>query len=246
VAGKRGFYLGATQKIFSDVDLFLAPSRFLRDRYISCGIPGQKIVFARYGLKHFTRLPHRHTNGRPAFGYIGALHRHKGVEVLLEAFKGLGDRADLHIFGSAFGSPISESYWRRISEERPAGVTFHGAYDNTRIGEILAGLDAVIVPSIWYENSPLTIQEAFIAGVPVVTSDRGGMAELVRDGIDGLHFRLGDAGDLHQKLEQLISAPARLEELAKNVPVVPRIEEQAAELRERYRTLLTTGAEHAP
>jgi len=241
VAGKRAFYFDATRRIFSDVDLFLAPSMFLRDRYISCGIPEQKIVFARYGLRHFTRLPRRNTSGRPAFGYIGALHRHKGVEVLLEAFKGLGDRADLHVFGSAFGSPISESYWRRISEEGQRGVTFHGAYDNSRIGEILAGLDAVIVPSIWYENSPLTIQEAFIGGVPVVASDRGGMAELVRDGIDGLHFRLGDAGDLHQKLEQLISTPAKLEELASNVPVVPRIEEQAAEVREWYRTLATSA-----
>ena len=246
VAHKREFYLRATRKIFSDVDLFLSPSQFLRDRYVSCGIPEEKIVWARYGLAHFTRLPHRSPEGRLAFGYIGAFHRHKGVEVLIEAFKGLGDRADLHIFGSAFGSPISESYWRRISAERPAGVTFHGSYDNTRIGEILAGLDAVIVPSVWYENSPLTIQEAFIAGVPVVTSDRGGMAELVRDGIDGLHFRLGDSADLREKLLDLLENPAKLMGLRNGIPGVPRIEDEAAGLRERYSRLLTTEAASAP
>lgn len=238
VARKREFYLRATRRIFSDVDLFLAPSVFLRDRYVSCGIPPEKIVFARYGLVHFARLPHRTANERVVFGYIGALHRHKGIEVLLAAFKGLGDRADLHIFGSAFGSPISESYWRRISEERPAGVTFHGAYDNKRIGEILAGLDAVIVPSLWYENSPLTIQEAFIGGVPVVTSDRGGMAELVRDGIDGLHFRLGDPADLRGKLTLLVDRPEVLEQLRANVPAVPDIEVQAADVRKRYEQLV--------
>jgi glycosyltransferase involved in cell wall biosynthesis len=235
---KKAFYFAATRRIFSDTDLLLAPSEFLRNRYISCGLPAGKIVFARYGLRHFARQPRRKTGDRVAFGYIGALHGHKGLDVLLAGFQGLAERADLHIFGSAFGSPISESYWRRINEERPAGVIFHGAYDNDRIGEILAGLDAVIVPSVWYENSPLTIQEAFIGGVPVVTSDRGGMAELVRDGVDGLLFKLGDSGDLRAKLGFLVDRPDVLEQLRASVPAVPDIEEQAADVRKRYEQLL--------
>jgi glycosyltransferase involved in cell wall biosynthesis len=242
VTRKRGFFLTQTQRIFRDVHLFLAPSEFLRQRYVSCGVPPEKITHARYGMRRFPRADREGTSGRISFGYIGALHAHKGVELLLEAFRGLGDRADLHIHGSAFGSPISESYWRRIHDQHATSVVFHGAYDNQRIGAILASLDVVVVPSLWYENSPLTIQESFIAGVPVITADRGGMAELVRDGIDGLHFRLGDVDDLRQKLVEVIEHPDVLVRFRSNIPDVPDIDRQAAGVRSRYEALLSSGS----
>jgi glycosyltransferase involved in cell wall biosynthesis len=159
--------------------------------------------------------------------------------VLLQAFEGLGDRASLHLYGATFGSPVSENYWQSALERyKCSGVFVHGDYENTRIGEILAGLDVVVVPSIWYENSPLTIQEAFIAGVPVITSDQGGMAELVRDGVDGLHFTLGDPKDLRRKMESLIESPCRVDELRGKIPDVPPIETQVAVLKGYYEKLL--------
>lgn len=234
VEAKKAFYLRQTRKIFTGVDLFIAPSEYLRQRYIACGLPEKKILFLRNGMRHFERSPRRSEGRGVKFGYIGALHAHKGVEVLLNAFRGLGARASLHIYGSAFGSPISENHWRRISGETSQGVVFHGPYDNSRIGEILAGFDVVVVPSVWFENSPLTIQEAFIAGVPVVTSNQGGMAELVRDGVDGLHFRLGDAENLRSQMERLIEDPTLLDDLRSNIPSVPGIEGQVAVVRRLY------------
>jgi glycosyltransferase involved in cell wall biosynthesis len=239
VSRKRDFFLTQTRRIFRDVDLFLAPSEFLRQRYLSCGLAPEKLVFLRNGMRSFPRAARDRATGRIAFGYIGALHAQKGVELLLEAFRGLGDRADLHIHGSAFGSPVSESYWHRIHERHAGSVVFHGPYNNQRIGEILASLDVVVVPSLWYENSPLTIQEAFIGGVPVITADRGGMAELVRDGIDGLHFRLGDVADLRDKLQYVIDHPDVLARLRSNIPNVPDIDRQAADVRARYEALLS-------
>ena len=237
IARKRDFYFRQTRRIFQDVDLFLAPSEFLRQRYVSCGIPAEKIYHVRYGMRHFERLAHIPSDGPLRFGYIGALHAHKGLEVLLQAFEGLGDRARLHIYGSTFGSPISENHWRRISHQENSGVVVHGAYQNDKIGEILATLDAVIVPSVWFENSPLTIQEAFIGGVPVITSNQGGMAELVRDGVDGLHFRLGDANDLRNKLVSLIEDPNQLNRLRSEISDVPSIEHQASVVRQHYEQL---------
>jgi glycosyltransferase involved in cell wall biosynthesis len=239
VTRKRVCFLTHTRRIFADADLFLAPSEFLRRRYVSCGLPSTKVTHARYGLRSFQPLPREHQTGRISFGYIGALHPHKGVELLLEAFRGLGDRADLHIYGSAFGSPISEGYSARMAERFGTHVIFHGEYDNQRIDAILASLDVIVVPSLWYENSPLTIQEAFIGGVPVITADRGGMAELVRDGVDGLHFRIGDAASLRATLQSVIENPAILTELRRNVPKVPEISEQAAMVRAHYEKLLT-------
>lgn len=242
VDAKRAFFQRRTRQIFAQVDLFLAPSEFLRQRFIACGLPAERVRHLRYGMKHFARQPSRPAaDRRLRFGYIGAFHAHKGLAVLLEAFEGLGDRASLHLHGSSFGSPVSDAYFRRLTGHPAHGVVVHGRYDNARIAEILAGLDAVIVPSLWFENEPLTIQEAQIAGVPVITGADGGMAELVRDGVDGLHARIGDAADLRRVLLRLIADPALLDALRRQAPEVPRIESQARLVRGHYRELLSSG-----
>lgn len=233
---KREFFFTHTRRIVRDVDRFLAPSEFLLQRYVSCGFPRDKMEFLRYGVRHGSAVRQNgHTGVR--FGYIGALHPQKGVELLLEAFRDIDHGASLHVFGSAFGSPISETFWRRIKDRATSNVLFHGPYDNQHVSQILAGLDVVVVPSIWYENSPLTIQEAFIAGVPVVTANVGGMGELVRDGVDGLHFRLGDVADLRANLRRVAEHPEILERLKSGIPPVPTIGEHATALLARYRDL---------
>jgi glycosyltransferase involved in cell wall biosynthesis len=235
---KRNFFLTHTRRIFRDVDLFLAPSEFLIQRYISCGLPADKVVHSKYGMRLVARRPRKGTSFQIRFGYIGALHAHKGIELLLEAFRGIGDRATLSIYGSVFSSPVSQNYWRRIHDKPLPGVIFRGEYKNAHISEILAELDVVVVPSLWYENSPLTIQEAFMSGAPVITADKGGMAEAVHNGVNGLHFRLGDAADLREKMLHVIDHPEILDRLRLGFPEVPSIEKHTAELRSRYEELL--------
>jgi glycosyltransferase involved in cell wall biosynthesis len=241
VGAKRSFYLDSTRRILDQTHLFIAPSRYLRDRFVQCGLPPDRIVHERNGLRHFRR-PQRvaAADGRVRFGYIGSFHAHKGIQVLLDAFRGLGDRANLHIHGSSFGSPVSESHFRRITSAASTGIVVHGGYENERLGEILGTLDAVVVPSVWYENSPLTIQEAQIAGVPVITGDEGGMAELVRDGVDGLLFHVGDARDLRRVLETVIERPAMLAEMRLRAPDVPTIESQVERIRGHYERALAS------
>ncbi len=82
---------------------------------------------------------------------------------------------------------------------------------------MLVELDALVVPSVWYENAPLVISEAFAAGLPVVASRLGGMAEAVRDGIDGLLFAPSDPGDLARVLRALATEPGLLDRLAAGV-----------------------------
>jgi glycosyltransferase involved in cell wall biosynthesis len=243
-AAKREFFLGRTRRIFEEVDLFLAPSRFLLERYVSCGLPADRIVHIRNGMRPFAARQRAPRAGPLRIGYIGSLHPQKGIELLLEAFSRLNggtrlsDHAVLHVYGSAFGSPISRSYWQRIRERAPANVVFHGAYDNADVGDILARLDVIVVPSLWYENSPLTISEAFMAGVPVITAEAGGMAELVQHGVNGLLFRLGNAADLRARLHEVAERPALLDELRRGIPATPDIEQHAAMVREHYTGLL--------
>ena len=81
----------------------------------------------------------------------------------------------------------------------------------------MIAMDAIVTPSIWWENSPLVIQEAFAAGKPVICSDIGGMAEKVRHGVDGLHFETGNPGHLAQLLARLARKPSLIDELSQSV-----------------------------
>jgi glycosyltransferase involved in cell wall biosynthesis len=221
------------------VSLFLAPSRFLRQRFVDAGlVPAERIVHSDYGLGG-DLVPR--AARRPAsplrVGYVGTIAEHKGVHLILEAFRGIREPGiECRIYGDLDAFPDYRD--RLLAGGVPPAVRFMGRVPNAGVGEALAELDLLIVPSIWFENSPLTIHEAYLAGIPVLTADRGGMAELVEDGGSGLHFRLGDAGDLRRQLLRALREPGLLERLQRHLPPVKRIEQDAADMEERYRLLL--------
>lgn len=228
----------AMQAALSKVDLFVAPSSFLRDMYVACGfIAPERIEVSDYG---FAQRPaparRRAADGSLRLGFLGTIADWKGVHLIVEAFNGLPERGlECRIYGDLTFLPDYSLGLRRA--RRHVGVRFLGAFDNRRVAEILAEIDVLIVPSIWFENSPLTIHEAFLAGVPVLCSDRGGMAELVADGVSGLHFRMGDARDLRAKIVRLSTEPALLETLRRGIPPVKDIEEDARQTEARLERL---------
>ena len=112
----------------------------------------------------------------------------------------------------------------------------HGAIPHDQIAQALASIDVLVVPSIWPENAPLVIQEAFLAGVPVVASRIGGIPEMVTDGRNGLLFQAGDAEDLARTLARLLHEPGLLESLRAGIPPVRSIEEDVRFARSLYDT----------
>ena len=103
---------------------------------------------------------------------------------------------------------------------------------------MMAAVDWVVVPSVWWENSPLVIQEAFAAGRPVICSDIGGMAEKVSDGINGLHFRIGDPEDLAATIHRAVGTPGLWDHLRKGIPPVHPMTAHAEVLTRAYESLL--------
>jgi glycosyltransferase involved in cell wall biosynthesis len=99
-------------------------------------------------------------------------------------------------------------------------------------------MDWVIVPSVWWENAPLVIQEAFAHGRPVICSDVGGMAEAVRDGVDGLHFGRGDARSLAQTMQRAIEQPGLWQHLVDGIEPVRTIQAAADEHLALYTNLI--------
>lgn len=215
------------REIFELVDLFISPSDFLRNMFIRHGLNPDKIVHFQNGIRKIVyEVSHRthsntHTN-RLQFGYIGGISELKGMPILIKAFENISS-ADLHIFGKL----DQKRKDKLINGVSNPNIRFRGFVSGPAKEEALSIIDVFIVPSIWFENSPLVIQEAYMVGAPVIASNIGGMAEFVEDGITGLHFRVGDYADLRKKIQYLIDNPHKVKEMRTNLPKVKSIEENA-------------------
>ena len=186
--------------VLSDVDRILAPSRHMRDRFARAGVD-RPIDLLQYGIDT-TRFPPRTSQPGTThrLGFLGSLMVSKAPHLLVEAWKQLpAGAAQVAIAGGFVPYHGDDSYQRRLAPLlNLAGVEHTGNLSNADVPRWLAGLDALVVPSIWEENSPLVIREAFAAGVPVVASNIGGIPEVVTDEVNGLLFEPGNVQDLHE------------------------------------------------
>ncbi len=195
----------ATAEAITWPDVLIAPTHFLAGK-IKENLPRANVLVVPHGNDALPEQANDHAAAATVraqgvqIGYLGQIAQHKGVHVLVEAFRRLGpESATLHIHGVLENNPAYTAVLRKLAGNAP-NIHFHGGYNRDALPAVLAGLDAVVVPSIWYENSPLVIMEALGEGVPVITSRLGGMAELVEDGRTGLHFTMGDADALADTL----------------------------------------------
>ena len=199
------------KQCLSQVDCFVSPSAFLKECYVEWGLPEERIVVIRNGVAEAPAMAHRALAAdgkRNRFAYFGHLNPYKGALVAIEAARRLGNRIDGQFSLSLHGS--SDFQTDKFKTELGAAlaavpaVTAHGRYPRDGMPGLMAEVDWVIMPSIWWENAPLVIQEAFRHRRPVICTGIGGMAEAVRDGIDGMWFRTGDPAHLAQKMEEAL------------------------------------------
>ena len=236
------------------VDTVVSLSRFLSDKHAEYGLRPRRVVSIGFGMDPL-RFPsqigpriHMDAAGRPdlglRIGYLGQLAPHKGIETLVRAFNWLrtrpphenGQRLRLEVHGG-FGHHVKyERRIRRLAAGNPA-IQFFGRYENHRVGEILSGLDAIVVPSVWYENRPTVILEALAARTPVIGSAIGGIPELVNHKINGLLFEPGDSLDLAKQIRCLLDEPSLLSRLHDNIGPVKTVEQEMAELMQVYESV---------
>jgi glycosyltransferase involved in cell wall biosynthesis len=133
-----------------------------------------------------------------------------------------------------------DEYVREVKQkldECRGRVLLRGAYTQEELPSRLRDVAWVVVPSIWWENSPLVIQEAFMHRRPVITSNIGGMAEKVTDGVDGLHFRAGDPVHLAEVLAQAAGNDELWQRLHSGISEILSLTEAVDELETIYRKL---------
>lgn len=193
-----------------NIDVFIAPSNFLRHKVIEFGISGGKIfhIPTFVDSREYSPL----YNGDNYFVYFGKVSREKGLLTLVQAMKEI-KTSKLLIIGEGELKKDLEKY---ILQENIAGIKFLGHIKGERLKTTIRNSQLAILPSEWYENCPASILEAFALGKPVIGSDIGGIPELIEDGVDGLLFEPGNAEELSEKIAYLISRPQLGEQMGKN------------------------------
>ena len=234
--------------VFQNVDLFISPSRFLRDFFIRHGLAAGRIVYLDNGFIPPKRAPKpdRRVKHPIRFGYIGTWIPPKGVDLAIRAFRDIDPaKARLFVYGFFPGYDGYEDYEQQLlsAARESKAIQFKNRYDPRNVYEVLENLDLIVVPSIWCENSPLTIHEAFLAGVPVIAADVGGMAELVTDNVSGLLFRHRDWESLRAVVERVCERPEMVLELRKGIPPVPSMDEHVESLLALYEQCLAQAGQ---
>ncbi len=222
-------------------DRLLTPSEFHRQRMLEIDLDPERVFAVPHGLDH-ELLPERSRWRFPPkkVGFIGSVIPTKGVHVLVEAMNLINNpEVECHIWGEAPSFHGDLGYVDRLKEAAADHLRFffHGAYSQDRLPEILADLDVLVVPSLWWETFCLTIREAMLAGVPVVASDLGAMHEALTELDQDLLFEPGNAQDLVWKLHALASDEGAYRAAAALRGHVRTLEVMAEETEGHYRAV---------
>jgi glycosyltransferase involved in cell wall biosynthesis len=230
------------KSFFSLVDLFVCPSQFLCDRYVAWGLPAEKMVVLENGQPRGNGVIAEESSDHKyeaRFVVLGQLSRRKGTLVLLDAARQLSKRmrkiVRIEIHGSVqYAEDDFTVQLERALKGLEDTVHLYGPYRSEDVGGIIRRNGWLIVPSIWWENSPLVIQEAFAARRPVICGNIGGMAEKVTDGVNGFHFRASNSADLAARMEECAVNPGLWKTLCANLPQPPTIDQTVDKLLALY------------
>jgi glycosyltransferase involved in cell wall biosynthesis len=244
------------RRTLSLVDAIVSPSQFLKSVFVRNGYDPEKIMHVPYGidleaLQGIERAPASHLR----VGYIGTLSAHKGLDILVRAFLNTaGDDLSLEVHGDLGAFPEFSTHVQNLARE-DGRIHFHGRFESSALPDVLRKLDVVVVPSIWYENTPFVILEALASGTPVIASDLGGLSELVEDGINGFLFEAGSAESLGEKIlafktdrglvERLRPDPSKARSLKDNVEEFSTLYEQLRSERGRQAPLRSEASNPA-
>lgn len=227
--------LSCARHVFDQFDRVVAPSDALAREYIALGMDPGRIEVADYGFVHAPRA-HRTWSATARFGFVGSLVWHKGAHVLLQALRHVRGSFGVDVFGDPTVSPAYAAELRRLADGLP--VAFRGPFGRDDLPRVYASIDALIVPSLWPENSPLVIHEAFMHGAAVIGARMGGIPELVTAGVNGFLYDAFDAGQLAAVLQRFVDDVSLAARLAADAPEVKRIEDDAREWVGRYSAAL--------
>ena len=183
----------------------LTPTRFLMNSYRSSGM-NVPLELSRFGIDIDRDAKPPGPQGVTRLGFVGQLANHKGLHLLLAALRQVGDDGfSLDIYGDETMDPAYATQIRSLAEGLP--VAFRGTFPLERTADVLRGIDALVIPSTWVENSPLILLQALATHTPVLISDVEGMSEFVEEGRNGFAFAKGSVSALAARLARFAREP---------------------------------------
>jgi glycosyltransferase involved in cell wall biosynthesis len=232
--------LSRAREVFDQIQLAVSPSPALAKEYVRLGWDQSRIAISDYGFTVQPPMPRTHGRSIPAIGFVGTMAWHKGCHVLVEAARQLRGSYQLVIAGDPNVGPEYHAALKRAAAGLP--IRFEGAFERRTVARIYGQLDVLVVPSLWPENSPLVIHEAFMHGVAVVGARMGGIADLIQDGVNGFTYDAFSSEALAAVLQQFVDDPSLAPRLAARAPAVKTIAEDAREWEARYEALVRVHA----
>jgi len=223
----------------------LCPSKFLLNQLKDTGVDSNRLIHWPFGIDCSGATKQQKTTSITSttpitFGYTGTLEKQKGVNILLKAFAELPEKfrkkAVLKIYGNTRRdgqTVIRVRNWQKKYSSIPE-IIFLGEYSKDQLNDIHKSLDVIVVPSIWFENRPLTILEAIVRGNPVLGSDIGGISELLQESNAGWTFPAGDTDKLRAHLELLIEKPELINAKRSELPFIPDVNDEVENLIKLY------------
>jgi glycosyltransferase involved in cell wall biosynthesis len=237
------------QSALNSADLVIVNSQFLIRKFQEFGFDTTRFRYIRQGLTTSAdHIPAVSPDSEVLrLGYIGQIKQHKGVDLLVDAVISLlkdGKKVSLDIWGNEAEAPDYTGALKARSAAYPS-IRWNGRYVGAKVWDVISSIDALVVPSRWYENSPNVILEAFEMRRPAIVANLGGMAELVEHNKSGLVFEFNSVADLRNQIDRLLNEPDLLKQLQAGIPSVKRIDDEMGEVTAQYellvkRTLTTT------
>ena len=227
-------------KLISLSDKVIALTEWYKEILILNGISEDKIIFIQQGLPiHKNSVDHiKKLSNKIKFLFIGRITHFKGVHLLIEAFLKLDQtKVELHIYGHSDGSEYDNNLKKQT--QNISSIHWHGLLDNKKVVSTMSDFDALCLCSTITEMSPLVIQEAFAAGIPVIASNVYGNAEQIKHGVNGLLFNFNDPADLLKQLQRCIDEKELLSNLSRNILPPRSFEEVANNHIKLYNSLLS-------
>ncbi len=236
---------GYLRAMANKMQAILVPTLLMRDVFVENGINPKLIHHVPFGIhlealaNHVTKVP----SNQVRIGYVGTLFEHKGVDLLIKAFLALPGEANCHlsIYGSTEQFP---EYAKKLLDMAADGsanaekIVFKGTFAQAEFGNVLSNLDVLVIPSRWYENTPLVMQSALATKTPLIATNLGGMAEIIEHDKTGLLFTLNSAESLREQLLRVVNEPGLLERFRANIKDERSVEVMVDDIEKIYAPFL--------
>jgi glycosyltransferase involved in cell wall biosynthesis len=241
---ERVDYMRALYDVYA---CMITPTDFLHEAYEKNRFYPEKLKKINFGINLDSVKAYRHAitevPSTIRFGYIGQITSHKGVDLLIKAFAGLkGSQATLSIYGPRNQDAAYMKTLDRLCDGMDS-IEFKDTFPSDQLGKVLSEIDVLVIPSRWYENSPLVLLYALATKTPVIVTDMKGMNEFIRNGYNGYTFKKDNAAQLMEIMQKIVDNPASLLQLSENAEYSKDIMNHAEDVLDIYQTVLGKQAE---